>query len=62
MLKRSAEDAAFGDDGGDVLCGSDVEGGIFDGDAVGGHLLAVGVGDLAGVALLDGDEIAVGGG
>ena len=39
-----AEDAAFGDDGGDVFGGGDVEGGVFDADAVGGHLHAVGRG------------------
>ena len=58
----SAEDAALGDDGGDVLGGGDVEGGVLDGCAVWGHLLAVGVGDFAGGALLDGDEVSVGGG
>jgi hypothetical protein len=46
-----AEDAALGDDGGDVLGRGDVEGGVFDACAVGGHLLAVGVGYFAGVAL-----------
>src|SRR5271170_6904018 len=55
------EDAALGDDGGDVLGGGDVEGWVFDGYSVGGHLFAVGVGDLAGCTLLDGDEVAVGG-
>ncbi len=49
----------LGDDGGDVLGGRDVEGGVLDGGAVGGHLLAVGVGDLGGGTLLDGDLIAV---
>jgi len=52
----------FGDDGGDVFGGRDVEGGVLDGGAVGGHLLAVGVGDFGGGALLDGDLVAVGGG
>ena len=52
----------LGDDGGDVPGGRDVEGGVLDGCAVGGHLLAVGVGDFGCSALLDGDLVAVGGG
>jgi hypothetical protein len=61
FVVRSAKDAALGDDGGDVLGRGDVEGGVFDGYAVGGHLLAVGVGDLACVALFDRDAFAGGG-
>lgn len=38
----------LGNDGGDVFGGSDVEGGVLDRCAVGGHLLAVGVGDFGG--------------
>jgi hypothetical protein len=62
LIVGGCEDAALGDDGRDVLCRGDVEGRVFDGYAVGGHLLAVRVGDLAGDTLLDGDEIAVRGG
>ena len=57
-----AEDAALGDDGGDVLRRGDVEGGVLDADAVGGDLHAVDVGDFAGGALFDGDVVAGGGG
>jgi len=56
-----AKDAALGDDGGDVLGGGNVEGGVFDGHAVGGHLFAVGVGDFPGVALFDRDAVTRGG-
>ena len=59
LVVGSRKDAALGDDGGDVLRGGDVESRVFDGYAVRGHLLAVGVGDLSGCALFDGDEIAV---
>src|SRR6266702_3237976 len=62
LFVGGAEDAAFGDDGGDVLCGGDVDGGVFDAYAVWGHLLAVGVGDFGRGALFDGDEVAVRGG
>ena len=53
-----AQDAALGDDGGDVFRRGDVEGGVLDADAVGRDLDAVDVGDLAGGALFDGDEVA----
>lgn len=54
------EDATLGDDGSDVFCGGDVEGGVFNGDAVRSHLPAVGVGDFACVALFDRDTVACG--
>src|SRR5450631_3151704 len=53
-----SQDAAFGDDCGDVFGGRDVEGRVFDGYAVRSDLDAVDVGDFAGRALLDGDEVA----
>src|ERR1019366_10329327 len=53
-----SQDAAFGDDGGDIFGGRHVEGGILDGDAVGRDLNSVDVRDLAGAALLDWDEVA----
>src|SRR5665213_849962 len=62
LAEGGAEDATLGDDRGDVLRGGDVEGGVFDADAVGGHLDAVGVSDFAGAALLDGDMVSVAGG
>src|SRR5262249_1910864 len=55
-----ADDALLGDDAGDELGGGDVEGGVVDVDAVGGRLAAEAVGDLARVALLDGDGRAIG--
>ena len=58
LFVGGAEDAAFGDDGGDVLCRGNIEGRVLDGYAVRGHLLAVGVGDLGGGALFDWDEVA----
>ncbi len=44
------------------LAGVTSKAGFWMADAVGGHLLAVGVGDFGGGALLDGDVVAVGGG
>src|ERR1700677_3906682 len=61
LLVWGAQDSAFSDDGSDVSCGSDVEGRVFDGYAVWGHLFAIGVGDLGGGALLDGDAFSGGG-
>ena len=55
---RRAENAALGDDSGDVLCGRDVEGGIADADAVRRELFAGVVRDFDGGALLDGDRVA----
>jgi len=57
-----AEDAALGDDGGDVFGGCDVEGGVADADAVGRELLAAVVRDFDLGALLDGNLVAGGGG
>jgi len=59
LIVGGPEYAALCDDRCDISGGSDVEGGIFDGDAVRGHLLSVGVGNLTGVALFDRDEVAV---
>ncbi len=53
--------AAFGEDGGYVAGGSDVEGGVCGGD-VGGDSNALDVGDFVGGALLDRDVVAVGNG
>jgi len=61
LLIRGACDAFFGDDGRDIFCGSHIEGGIFDFDSVGNHLLARNVRDFAFIALLDRDFAAVGG-
>ena len=54
------DDAPLGDDPGDQLGRGDVEGGVVDGDPLGGGLPAEAVGDLARVALLDRDGRAVG--
>ncbi len=56
----SPQDTAFGDDSGDVLCRSDVKGGILNGDVVWGHLAAAVVGDFLGSALFDGNLSPVG--
>ncbi len=56
------QDAALGDDGGDVASRRDVEGGITDIDSVGRELASAVVRDFDGGALLDGDGIAGGGG
>ncbi len=56
----AAHHAALGDDRGDQPGRGDVEGGVAHRDALGGELLAADVGDLGGVALLDGDVAAVG--
>src|ERR1700674_4878381 len=60
LLIRRAGYASFGDDRGYEFCGRHVEGWVFDLDSVGHHLLAGNVGDLSGVALLDGNFAAVG--
>ena len=54
------DQATLGDDGGDQARRCNVEGGIVDFDALGRGLSAEAVSHLAGVALLDGNGVAVG--
>src|ERR1035438_9119430 len=53
-----AQNATFGDDGGDVFGGRYIERGIADADAVGRELLAAVVRDFESAALLNGDGVA----
>src|ERR1039458_6104624 len=55
---RRSQNAALGDDGGDVSGGGDVEGGILNRHSVGRDLNAADVRNFAGGALFDGDEVA----
>src|SRR5258708_27395621 len=58
---RRSGDASFGEDGGDVAGGGDVEGGMRGVD-VGGDSNALEMCDFGGGTLLDGDVLAVGDG
>ena len=55
------QDSALGDDGGDVLGWSYIEGRVLDSDTVRRHLLAVRMGHFAGAALFDRDVVSVAG-